>query len=128
MKDFGIVDEEIVNYSGTNAKMNEFQSAMDICNLKYIDNNIARHHEIYDSYISLLGNTQDIRLNVIKEDVFSNYAYYPVIFNTNHIRDKAYQTLKDNGIHTRKYFHPLVNDMEPYKNYKGNTKIAKDIS
>lgn len=128
MKDFGIVDEETVNYSGTNAKMNEFQSAMGICNLKYIDNNIARRHEIYDSYISLLGNTQDIRLNVIKEDVFSNYAYFPVIFNTNHVRDKVYQVLKDNGIHARKYFYPLISDMEPYKNYKGNTKIAKDIS
>ena len=36
-RNFGITGPETVDITGTNAKMNEFQAAMGLCNLKYID-------------------------------------------------------------------------------------------
>ena len=36
-KNFGFRGPEEVDYVGGNAKMNEFQAAMGICNLRYID-------------------------------------------------------------------------------------------
>ena len=37
LKNFGIVDQEHVVWVGGNAKMNEFQAAMGLCNLRHID-------------------------------------------------------------------------------------------
>lgn len=42
LKNFGITGKESVEYVGGNGKMNEFQAAMGLCNLKYIDREIAK--------------------------------------------------------------------------------------
>ena len=42
MKNFGIRGPEDCEYVGGNAKMNEFQAAMGICNLRHIDEEIAK--------------------------------------------------------------------------------------
>src|SRR5699024_8109720 len=39
-KNFGITDPESVEYVSGNAKMNEFQAAMGLCNLKIVDREI----------------------------------------------------------------------------------------
>ena len=45
-------------------------------------------------------------------------------------RDELNKLLKDNDIYSRKYFYPIINDLECYKtDYDSNkTPIAKDIS
>lgn len=42
LKNFGITGYETVDSVGENAKMNEFQAAMGLANLKYIDINIKK--------------------------------------------------------------------------------------
>lgn len=42
MKNFGIHGPESVEYVGGNAKMNEFQAAMGLCNMKHLENEIAK--------------------------------------------------------------------------------------
>ena len=42
LRNFGILDQETVSDVGANAKMNEFQAAMGICNLRHIDEDIAK--------------------------------------------------------------------------------------
>ena len=44
-KNFGIHGPESVAYVGGNAKMNEFQAAMGICNLRHIDEEIQKRKE-----------------------------------------------------------------------------------
>lgn len=39
-KKFGITGQEIIDYVGDNAKMNEFQVAMGLCNLRHVDQEI----------------------------------------------------------------------------------------
>lgn len=46
LKNFGIRNEEIVDSVGANAKMNEFQAAMGICNLRHVDEEIAKGKEL----------------------------------------------------------------------------------
>lgn len=43
LKNFGITGPETVEGVGGNAKMNEFQAAMGLCNLRHVDGEIARY-------------------------------------------------------------------------------------
>ena len=42
LKNFGITGPESVEYVGGNGKMNEFQAAMGLCNLKHVDREIEK--------------------------------------------------------------------------------------
>lgn len=132
MKNFGIIDEDHVEYVGMNSKMNEFQAAMGLCNLRHIDDEIEKRKKIVERYRANLKEIKGIRLNNIQNNVLSNYAYFPIIIEDEYLlsRNELYDKLKENDIYARKYFYPLVNDYDCYKDkYDSNdTPIAKDIS
>lgn len=111
--------------------MNEFQAAMGICNLKYIDREIGKRKYISERYYQLLNDIKGIKLNIQNCNVKSNYAYFPVVFDGyKYDRNKVYELLKENGIYARKYFYPLTNSFECYKNQFNDkeTPIAKYVS
>ncbi len=116
LKNFGIRSEELVVSVGGNAKMNEFQAAMGLCNLKHIETEIQKRKVLVDKYRELLKDTKGIRLNELQENVISNYAYFPVLFDTPKIRNEIYQKLMEHGIYSRKYFYPLTADQACFRN------------
>ena len=131
LKNFGIHGPESVEYAGGNAKMNEFQAAMGICNLRHIGGWINQRKEVVEYYKSKLSNIKGIKLLEPQEGVESNYAYMPVVFdNYKYTRDEVYEKLKENDIIARKYFYPLINEYDCYKDkYDVNdTPIAKYIA
>lgn len=131
LKNFGISGPETVEYVGGNAKMNEFQAAMGICNLRHVDAEIKKRKAVVDRYISNLGNIQGIKLSNEKEGVKPNYAYFSVVFDGyKKTRDEVFEELKTNKIMARKYFYPLINEYDCYKdNYRSDdTPIAKHIA
>ncbi|MBR2290667.1 MAG: DegT/DnrJ/EryC1/StrS family aminotransferase, partial [Clostridia bacterium] len=81
LKNFGIIDQEKVLLVGTNAKMNEFCAAMGICNLRHIDEEIAKRSRVYSRYLERLSGIDGITVSRIQYDVTPNYAYFPVIFD-----------------------------------------------
>ena len=81
MKNFGIRSEEEVEYVGGNAKMNEFQAAMGLCNLKHLTREIQKRKVLIERYREQLSNVEGIKLSVIQDNVESNYAYFPVVFD-----------------------------------------------
>lgn len=116
LKNFGIHGPEEVAYVGGNAKMNEFQAAMGICNLRHFDREISKRRVVYDKYIELLSDIPNIILCRPQEHVTKNYAYFPVLFDGyKYTRDEVYERLKKYGIITRKYFYPLINVCACYK-------------
>ena len=130
LRNFGITSPESVDMVGTNAKMNEFQAAMGLCNLKNIDENIAERKLAEETYRTRLHGVKGIKLSPVQEGVTSNYAYFPVVFDGyKYNRDEVAQKLSENGVFARKYFYPITNEFSCYKGkYKGDTPIAKDIS
>lgn len=116
LKNFGIRSEELVVSVGGNAKMNEFQAAMGLCNLKHIETEIQRRKALVDRYEELLKDTEGIRLNEYQEEVTSNYAYFPVLFDTPKIRNEIYQRLMEHGVYSRKYFYPITADQACFRN------------
>lgn len=116
LKNFGITGPESVEYVGGNAKMNEFQAAMGICNLRHVEGEIAKRKIVVESYIDRLSGVSGIRLCKPQTGVKSNYAYFPVVFDGYKMsRDEVFEKLKAENIYARKYFYPLTNSFECYK-------------
>lgn len=118
MKNFGIHGPEEVAYVGGNAKMNEFQAAMGICNLRHLEEEIAKRKVVVERYRQRLSGMEGIRLCSVQKDVESNYAYFPVVFDGyKYTRNEVYERLMEQGITARKYFYPLTNSFECYRHY-----------
>lgn len=118
MKNFGIRSEEEVEYVGGNAKMSEFQAAMGLCNLKHLDREVLKRKAIVERYRERLSGVEGIKLSIIQENVESNYAYFPVVFDGyKYTRNEVFNVLKEHGIAARKYFYPLTNSFACYRNY-----------
>lgn len=130
LKNFGIRAEELVVSVGANAKMNEFAAAMGLCNLKHIESNIAKRKGIAECYEERLKNCEAIILNPHAPDVVRNYGYFPVLFSDEETRNRVYDALKGEGIHTRKYFYPLTSDQVCFKNKYKYVRLdrARDFS
>ncbi len=133
LKNFGIKNQEEVDGVGANAKMNEFQAAMGICNLRYIEKSIAKRKEIVDLYRKELKGINGIKLNEEQPGVESNYAYMPIYVQASKYgmtREGLMDKLEKRGYFPRKYFYPLTNEFACYKNTfmtSGKT-VAKEIS
>ena len=131
LKNFGITSPETVEYVGGNAKMNEFQAAMGICNLRHVNGEIIKRKKVVERYIDNLKDITGIKLSKEQVDVESNYAYFPVVFDGYKMtRDGVFEKLKDNDIVARKYFYPLTNSFECYKDRYDvdETPVAKYIA
>lgn len=131
LKNFGITGPETVEHVGGNAKMNEFQAAMGICNLRHIDSEIARRKIVVDRYNQKLNGIEGIKLIKVRAGVKSNYAYFPVVFDGyKKTRDEVFEELKTYNIIARKYFYPLTNSYDCYKDKYNvdDTPVAKYIA
>lgn len=133
MKNFGLHTPEEGLFIAGNAKMSEFQAAMGICNLRHIDEEIKKRKEAADCYRARLGNIKGIILCPTQENVESNYAYFPIVFDDyKYNRNDIFEKLKDNNIIARKYFYPLINGFECYKSFdtagEEKTPVAKHIA
>jgi len=125
LRNFGILDQETVSDVGANAKMNEFQAAMGICNLRHIDEDIAKRKAIVELYRERLRNTDGIILCPEQANVKPNYAYFPVVIDETKFsksRDDIFESLAKENIFARKYFYPLVQDYDCYKNIYSSDK------
>lgn len=117
LKNFGIHGPEEVSAVGANAKMNEFCAAMGLCNLRHVDEEIAKRKQVVERYLSHLEGVEGIQLNVVQPEVKSNYAYFPVIFEEKQFgasREEVFNKLAENGIGARKYFYPLTNTFSAF--------------
>lgn len=133
MKNFGIRGPEVVEFVGGNAKMNEFQAAMGLCNLRHLDDEIAKRKAVVERYRKRLSGTDGIKLCKEQADVQSNYAYFPVVFEPTlfgSTRNEVFDALAAQGIGARKYFYPLTNTFDCFHGAYdvNNTPVALHIS
>ena len=133
LKNFGIRDEEIVDRVGANAKMNEFQAAMGLCNLRHVNEEIEKRKIADSRYRERLCGIKGLHLDKEQKDVTRNYSYFPVLFEKKDFgvtRDIVYSKLKENGIFARKYFYPLTSSFDCYKsvNFSGSSPVAQYVS
>jgi dTDP-4-amino-4,6-dideoxy-D-glucose transaminase len=105
----GYLNEDDNQGIGINAKMTEIQALAGILNLKYVDHIFELRKKVTQYY-------DDMFIGRIETIPSSNYSYYPVLLNN---RDKIYERLiVDNNIYPRKYFYPLISNLNEYKYLK----------
>jgi len=131
MRNHGIQSEDEIVLPGTNAKMNEFQAIMGICNLENIDAYIEARKKLYDNYKENLKKNSSLGFQKIIASKY-NYSYMPLLFDSRVKRDNAFSELAKNGIKPRKYFFPLVTDFHYFQTsrnyYSKSLQNAKKIS
>ncbi len=132
-KNFGMEDQDNYPKVAGNAKMNEFQAAMGLCNLRHINGEIEKRKAVAEYYIKRLGKTDGITVWRPQKSVTHNYAYFPVLFDKEKFgksRDGVAESLGKEGIFARKYFYPITNEFECYKGKFEiqPTPIAKKVS
>ncbi len=128
---FGFTSAEDIDYIGTNARMNEFEAVMGICNLHHIDEEIAKRKMAGDRYWERLEGIPGIVLPKPNADTVWNYAYLPVLFDGYKLnRNQIQAKLAEENIFARKYFFPLVNEAACYADTYGNLDlpIAKRVA
>lgn len=130
LRNFGYTSKEDCSYIAMNTKMNEFQAAMGLCNLKYINEFIEKRKQIIKVYQKELQNVVGIKCFEEQKEVTSNYIYFPIIIEKEYgvSRDELFAKLAENNIVARKYFYPITPLLKCYENYSANTPIAKEIS
>ena len=133
LKNFGIRDAECVDGVGSNAKMNEFCAAMGLCNLRHVNDDIARRKAVAERYRERLAEVCGIQLNPVQENVTPNYAYFPVVFHEKEFgrtRNEVFDALQRANIYSRKYFYPLTNTFECFhgKYDVEQTPVARHIA
>jgi dTDP-4-amino-4,6-dideoxygalactose transaminase len=117
LKNFGIVDDVTVVAPGINGKMSEFNAALGLLQLKYIDAQLARGKEIDAIYREKLTGVKGIHcLQGAGEDV-ANYCYFPILVRPEYplSRDELYLKMWKEHIFVRRYFYPLISDFPMYR-------------
>ena len=122
---FGHIGDDYYT-QGINGKNCEFHAAMGLCNLPKLDELIAARKNHSEYYISLLSNAIISRPS-IPDSTSYNYAYFPVVFKDEVTLLKAKEILFKNGINTRRYFYPSLNNL-PFLTEHYSCPVSEDIS
>ena len=131
LRDFGLcLGGEEADEVGMNAKLSEFHAAMGLCNLRHIEDSVARRKAASDRYDSHLNGVSGIEIFPEIEGLDRNYAYYPVVFTGKYNRDTVLEKLSKYDIAARKYFYPLTNKFSSFKGKYDyfNTTVAEFVS
>jgi dTDP-4-amino-4,6-dideoxygalactose transaminase len=117
LKNFGHVGETNVVAPGINGKMSEFNAALGLLQLKYVDRAIRCRKEIDKAYRAGLEGVKGIRCLADAGELEANYAYFPILVGRDYAvdRDGLYERMKANGVHPRRYFYPLISEFPMYR-------------
>lgn len=126
LRNFGHTSPHTFGGLGINAKMNEVCAAMGLCNLEYIDDILKKRKEQWLYYFHQIKNTSVQLAHYDLNRVEYNYAYFPVVMESEALLLKTMHQLEKNNIQTRRYFYPTLNQLN-YVNYN-SCPIAEDIS
>lgn len=126
IRNFGISGFDSFSELGINGKNSEFHAAMGLANLKYteaIHNQRKKLSECYDK------NLKNLKARKVAwhKDATQNYAYYPVVLESEELLLKIKAELDLNEIFTRRYFYPSLASSLPYLP-KVEFPITEDIS
>lgn len=124
LRAFGHAGDEHVCL-GINAKLSEAHAAMGLAILPVFEKERAKREKISKMYDVLLRGA-NIRIPVVPAGFYSNYTYYPVIFDSESALLGAMKHLAGLNIHPRRYFYPSLNTL-PYV-HGNHCPISESVS
>lgn len=115
---------------GINGKNSEFHSAMGLVNLRHIDEIIARRKLLYLQYLSAFEKSGiSFCKQRLLDEAGYNFAYFPIVFDTEDDLLIVKKALEDNYVQPRRYFYPSLNLLPytPPQTTPNSESIAKRI-
>lgn len=125
-RNFGHNGPEKFDAVGINGKNSEFHAAMGLSILPDFDKIIAKREQLTSIYNDMLVNFKGHK-QVIKGGVTYNYAYYPLLFESEQKLLATIAELNKNWIYPRRYFYPSLNTID-YLEEKISCPISEDIA
>jgi len=123
---FGFDSQQFPEYVGINAKMSEFHAAMGLAVLDDIDHIASQRRELIDCYHQNLSGTS-LQLQDWHDKGQRNGAYMPILLENEAQLLKVVSSLSEQGIQTRRYFHPSLSQVPVYGEV-GVTPVANGVS
>ncbi|HNG88585.1 MAG TPA: DegT/DnrJ/EryC1/StrS family aminotransferase, partial [Saprospiraceae bacterium] len=109
LRNFGHTSPVEFDGVGINAKNSEFHAAMGLAMLKEMESIRARRKEQWLHYQKLLAKAPARTIKIDAEKTEFNYAYFPLIFETESQLLKSMEALNVHAIYPRRYFYPSLN-------------------
>ncbi|MGH2643939.1 MAG: DegT/DnrJ/EryC1/StrS family aminotransferase [Chitinophagaceae bacterium] len=113
MRNFGFDGPEAFAEMGINAKNSEFHAAMGLANLKYLPDIHEKRKLLTEHYHNMLKNVKGY-IPQWHPDATMNYAYYPLVFESEKLAMKCFDALKKIEVFARRYFYPSLASVLPY--------------
>ncbi len=126
MRNFGFNGPEAFAELGINCKNSEFHAAMGLVNLEHVDYIHKNRERVVDRYNKNL-KTFKARRPIWHKNSNDNYAYYPLIIDSEELLLKTMENLNLHEIFTRRYFYPSLANTLPYVESKEMT-VTDDIA
>lgn len=129
IRNFGISGFDSFSELGLNGKNSELHAAMGLVNLNYIATIHEKRRELTEYYDQKLKNLKAEKPQW-HEEASLNYAYYPVVLESEELLLKIKSKLDSSEIFTRRYFYPSLASALPYleaKNFAITDAISKRV-
>lgn len=126
LRNFGHHGPEEFRAVGINGKNSEFHAAMGLSNFRYVEEIMIKRKELSLLYNQRLEGLSVQHIQVDSKTEF-NFAYYPVVFQSEEKLLKSMVELNANWIYPRRYFWPSLNTIS-YTNGKYSCPVSEDIS
>jgi dTDP-4-amino-4,6-dideoxygalactose transaminase len=113
MRNFGHNGPEAFWGLGVNGKCSEMHAAMGLCLLPKVPHIIDRRKALTELYDSLLKDVEGLSRPPVRPGTEYNYAYYPVLLESEERLLDVRSALNANEIFPRRYFYPSLTTL-PY--------------
>jgi dTDP-4-amino-4,6-dideoxygalactose transaminase len=128
LRNFGHQGYEAFGGIGTNGKNSEVHAAMGLCLLPRVGGFVAEREAItrrYDAAFAGVGAA--ISRPALRPGLHYNFAYHPVLLESEDAVRAVQQACDARRIRTRRYFYPLLNGALPYVK-TAHTPVAHDVA
>ena len=125
-RSFGHIEDEHISM-GINAKNSEFHAAMGLAVLPQVPSIIKERKYLSEVYHQILGNHVWIPADQ-KEFFVHNYAYFPVVFDSEETLLRVKKKLMENQVNSRRYFYPSLNLIPQVQKSKSSCSVSEELS
>ncbi|WP_139956344.1 DegT/DnrJ/EryC1/StrS family aminotransferase [Flavicella sediminum] len=113
IRNFGFDGPESFAELGINGKNSEYHAAMGLVNYKHIEAIHNKRKKLTEAYLTNLQGLAAVT-PIWHSEASKNYAYFPLVFETEEFMLKCIDVLKENEIFARRYFYPSLANSLPY--------------
>ncbi|QIH32817.1 DegT/DnrJ/EryC1/StrS family aminotransferase [Sphingobacterium sp. DR205] len=107
IRNFGYSGPDTIALAGINAKNSEFHAAMGLCNLGHIDAILEKRRSLSLHYRENLKKLK-VKFQFIDSAPDYNYAYCPILFDSEELMHDCIVKLELAGVYCRRYFFPSL--------------------